>query len=215
MAFDELQIDAINFPNLGYLQLQLNNNCLTYLWDLIENHKESFNHRLIGHISNSYSLEDKDNWFFNNVLIKLCSAYATHFANIGNSFPTKLKHPYYLESFWVNFQKEHEFNPVHDHFGIYSFVIWMKIPTDFVEQNNNPIAKNSNAKKISSFDLYYTNTLGNIVNTQYDLDSSYEGTMLFFPAKLNHAVYPFYNCKETRISISGNIALNSQYVIID
>ena len=36
-----------------------------------------------------------------------------------------------------------------------------------------------------------------------------EGTMVFFPAQLRHAVYPFYNCDEERISISGNIALNT------
>ena len=29
--------------------------------------------------------------------------------------------------------------------------------------------------------------------------------MLFFPAKLMHTVYPFYNCDKERISISGNI----------
>ena len=29
--------------------------------------------------------------------------------------------------------------------------------------------------------------------------------MLFFPAKLMHSVYPFYECDKERISISGNI----------
>ena len=32
--------------------------------------------------------------------------------------------------------------------------------------------------------------------------------MLFFPAKLMHTVYPFYDCDEERISISGNIKLD-------
>ena len=30
-----------------------------------------------------------------------------------------------LESFWVKKEKKHEFNPPHDHIGIYSFVIWI------------------------------------------------------------------------------------------
>ena len=34
-----------------------------------------------------------------------------------------------------------------------------------------------------------------------------EGTILFFPSELKHTVYPFYNCEEDRISISGNIAI--------
>ena len=31
--------------------------------------------------------------------------------------------------------------------------------------------------------------------------------MLFFPAWLKHQVYPFYECEEERITISGNIDL--------
>ena len=43
----------------------------------------------------------------------------------------------------------------------------------------------------------------------YHLSSEDEGTMLLFPAQLNHQVYPFFDCNEDRISVSGNIALNS------
>ena len=42
----------------------------------------------------------------------------------------------------------------------------------------------------------------------YKLGKEYEGKMLFFPSKLLHQVYPFYNCDEDRISISGNININ-------
>jgi hypothetical protein len=47
--------------------------------------------------------------------------------------------------------------------------------------------------------------MGNIRPYAYRLDSSSEGTMLFFPAEMMHQVYPFYNCEEERITISGNI----------
>ena len=33
--------------------------------------------------------------------------------------------------------------------------------------------------------------------------------MLFFPSKLNHVVYPFYKCDEERISISGNVGVDT------
>ena len=32
-----------------------------------------------------------------------------------------------------------------------------------------------------------------------------EGRMLFFPAWLNHQVFPFYGTEEERVTISGNI----------
>ena len=46
----------------------------------------------------------------------------------------------------------------------------------------------------------------------YEMCKDAEGTLLFFPAELNHTVYPFYNCKEDRISISGNIAIDTKKI---
>ena len=40
-----------------------------------------------------------------------------------------------------------------------------------------------------------------------------ENTILFFPALLNHTVYPFYLSDEERISISGNICLDTSQVV--
>ena len=113
--------------------------------------------------------------------------------------------PYGLDELWVNFQKQHEFNPSHNHNGVFSFVIWVKIPTDWREQHALPISANSNLPKASDFEFQYTTMLGKIEYCNYRLDKTYEGGMLFFPAQLMHAVYPFYNCDEERISISGNI----------
>ena len=110
-----------------------------------------------------------------------------------------------MDSFWVNFQKQHEFNPMHNHSGVYSFVVFMKIPTDWKEQHEIPFVKDSNAPKASDFEFVYTDVMGNVTGYTYSLDSSFEGIMLFFPAEMMHMVYPFYNCEEERITISGNI----------
>ena len=34
--------------------------------------------------------------------------------------------PYYMREWWVNYQYQHEFNPLHDHTGAYSFVNMVK-----------------------------------------------------------------------------------------
>ena len=44
---------------------------------------------------------------------------------------------YKMSTWWVNFQKQNDFNPMHGHTGLYSFVVWLKIPTEYVEQNTN------------------------------------------------------------------------------
>ena len=43
-----------------------------------------------------------------------------------------------LDKFWVNYQYKTEFNPYHDHSGVYSFAIWLKIPYDWEDQHKLP-----------------------------------------------------------------------------
>ena len=116
--------------------------------------------------------------------------------NVGGSIPVNQYHPYSLQQMWVNYQKQNEFSPLHNHGGVYSFVIWMKIPTRHFEQNKNPIALRSNTHKISTFEFRYLNILGQNLSHTYEMNPEMEGTILFFPAKLMHCVYPFYNCDE-------------------
>ena len=202
-------VKVIRPPVLGWLEKKLSDKEMEYLWKCIDNRKESVKYNLAGQIHDSNVLIDKSNWFFINTLKPLLEKYTTEFRNLGANIPVSQTHPYYLHSFWVNYQKQNEFNPCHDHQGVYSFVIWMKIPTKHFEQNKNPIALKSNANLISSFAFTCLDTLGQFSQYVYEMNPEMEGTMLFFPAKLQHCVYPFYNCDEDRISISGNITLNT------
>ena len=65
---------------------------------------------------------------------------------------------------------------------------------------------NEGQRKAGNFEFEYLDTLGSIVNYAFKLSPKLEGTMLFFPAKLRHCVYPFYDTDEVRISIAGNLA---------
>jgi hypothetical protein len=211
------EIKIICPPNAGWLETKLSTETIDRLWFYIQKYKNitNANNTLVGNISNSWELKDDDNWFWKNVLLELCCKYADVFGNLGEIYSTVTnRHNYCLDNFWVNFQKQHEFNPIHIHKScIYSFVIWMKIPTDYREQHKIPISANSNSPSASNFNFSYLNILGHITQYQYFLDKNSEGTILFFPSQLNHEVYPFYNCNEERISISGNIALDTSYFI--
>ena len=207
---NEEDVKAIYPPNLlGWLEKKLSDQEMEYLWKCVKNRKESHKKHLAGHIHESNVLVDKFDWFFNNTLLPLMKEYAQKFSNIGDGIPINQSHPYYLRELWVNYQKQNEFNPLHNHSGVYSFVIWMKIPTKHSEQNKNPISSNSNTEKISTFQFQYINILGKTSLYTYEMNPEMEGTMLFFPSSLYHQVYPFYNCDEDRISISGNIAINT------
>jgi len=192
----------------GWLEKKLSKEEMTYLWGVLDEETTDAKDDLAGIISKSTYLVDRDDWFWNNTLLDLCLTYGAEVYNIGEDYPTSERLPYYLEKFWCNYQYQTEFNPPHNHSGVYSFVVWMKVPTDYKEQMKLPIARSSaTSSVVSNFEFSYVDILGHPRNYIYSMDPSKEGTIIFFPSKLGHAVYPFYNCDEERISLSGNIAL--------
>ena len=103
-----------------------------------------------------------------------------------------------LMKFWINFQKNDEYNPEHTHTGDLSFVIYLDMPSALQEEN-----------------VAYTGTRsgpGSIV-FRYGEDNDWaasmhtflpaKGDIFIFPAKLAHTVFPFKSVG-TRISVSGN-----------
>ena len=110
-----------------------------------------------------------------------------------------------LGALWINMQVAGEFNPIHKHPGVYSFVIWIELP--FTHENEKMYGPGvaSNGNKGGCFEFVYTNTYGQLMSHPIPADNSYEGQMILFPAKLNHVVYPFYTDAGYCISISGNL----------
>ena len=102
--------------------------------------------------------------------------------------------------------KQHEFNPLHTHIGLYSFVIFMKIPTHWKEQHALSFSANSVMPLASDFVFIWSEKGTDIISKQnFPLNPEDEGRMLFFPASLQHEVFPFYGTEEERVTISGNI----------
>tara|TARA_B100000287_G_C20379299_1_gene680887 strand:+ start:60 stop:701 length:642 start_codon:yes stop_codon:yes gene_type:complete len=204
-------IKPIRPSNLGWLEYKLDTQEMDYVWRCIENKKGKYKFHLAGIIDSSYELNDRNDWFFNNTIKPLIIEYSHNFWNLGDTVATTLYHQFCLNKWWVNYQKQNEFNPLHDHTGVYSFVIWMKIPegAGYKKQNQNEISRMANCHPLSTFQFVYTDMLGKTQIHYYQLEKEDEGTMVIFPSSLRHQVYPFYNCDEERISVSGNISADS------
>lgn len=210
-----MTIEFIRPYNIGWLESKLDNRFVDILWKYIDKSKKE-NNVVEENIPPNLSLSDENNYFFNNVIVELISEYSRVFENLGNNSGVTHTHNYCLRSMWANFQKQHDFNPLHSHDSIYSFVVFMKIPTEWEEQHS---LKHSMAEEVgnhtrcSDFQFVYTDILGRNLTYTYLMDKHREGTMLLFPSKLNHTVYPFFNSDEYRITISGNISLNTSFTI--
>ena len=205
----DVDIKSIVPPNVGWLEYKLNTQEMDYVWRCIKNKKENTNTTLAGNVFASYKLMDRGDWFYINVIVPLLDRYQKDFDDMGSSLPLKTRHPYHMGKWWVNYHKQNEFNPIHNHNAVYSFVIWMKIPYDSRKQNQKDMARRSSGLQkynpIGQFQFVYRDMLGESDHYVYEQSPKMEGTMLFFPAQLEHTVYPFYNCDEDRISVAGNI----------
>tara|TARA_B100001094_G_C18153525_1_gene785102 strand:+ start:742 stop:1368 length:627 start_codon:yes stop_codon:yes gene_type:complete len=207
-----MEINPFRPPTLGWLEVALDQEHVDYLWKCIEKAKEtnySVKDTLAGHITNSFEMVDEDDWFFKNVLYKCFKKHDEAFRNVHSTKKIHIAEikDIFLESFWVNFQKQHEYNPPHDHGGVYSFVIWMQIPTTSEEQHKLEFLKGHKNPGASNFQFSYLDINGRQTRYPYLMNPSMEGKMLFFSSDLLHSVNPFYECDEDRVSISGNLYL--------
>ena len=192
-----------------WIDTRLSQEEMDFLWQIIsEENKEDLRHDLAGNISKSELIVDKDNWFYETALKKLTERMFYRDYSKKESQTQDIP-KFELTTLWVNYQKQHEFNPIHNHSGLYSFVIFIKIPTHWKEQHALPFSAHSNAPHASDFVFVWkvrgTISSSECVVTNFSLSPEDEGRILFFPAYLQHQVYPFYGTEKERVTISGNI----------
>jgi len=162
---------------------------------------------LAGHLEKETDLPITENIKY--LVESMCIEYDNIFLNgkppmkdviIEKNFDKKIY--YQLETLWINYAKKHDFNPLHNHSGTYSFVIWVNIPYDLEKELS---MYDANGINTSLFSFSYTDAEGKIKSEKIHVDKSYEWKMVLFSAQLNHCVYPFYTSDEYRISIAGNV----------
>ena len=206
-----------------WIDKRLTEEQIKHLWNCIgESEGQSLTEDLAGNITKSDIIKDKNNWFFNNVLKELVNELFLHQMqnlppvgflgdpkqlNITKTYLEENPPEFYMNSFWVNYQKQNEFNPLHCHRGLFSFVVFMQIPTRSKEQHDLPFVKHSVEPSASDFQFVTLSpsVISSIQLSNFQLNPEDEGRMLFFPANIMHQVYPFYGTEKERITISGNI----------
>ena len=112
-----------------------------------------------------------------------------------------------VDSLWVNMQQKTEYNPIHNHDGVLSYVAWMEIPYKHEDERNVNHSKDSRTKDCSyTFPCVYSSIIGNITHQVFEVETGWEGRIVMFPSNLLHIVYPFYTSDSYRISIAGNLS---------
>ena len=204
-----MEVNYNYFPNLGYILSDVPSNLLEELKVLVtEKELQKHNVELAGNIKKEFFLP-KAVPIFQDYILHLCKLYDDEFNYLGSIDPCTNAVPFVLKSMWVNFQKKYEFNPMHVHSGIFSFVIWLQVPFYMKEEQDNSPGKESNSNVAGCFEFDYANILGGYSSHYLHVDKNWEGKICLFPSKLNHAVNPFYSSEEYRITVSGNVSLKT------
>lgn len=141
------------------------------------------------------------------------SNYIDSFYNLTSSSANEEIKSIQIESMstWVNFQSKYEYNPMHTHSGLLSWVLWYSIPYSIENEKKQGPGKNivegkGNINPNGGFSFVYP--LGETIKSEYlPVDKNWNGVIALFPSSLNHQVYPFYTSNEYRITLSGNIGL--------
>lgn len=162
---------------------------------------EKYNDYLVGEIQHEYLIfsQPQTKQYIRD-LSQRFEHKSQYMSSNYNPIPTLKNGP-----LWVNFQKKHEYNPVHHHVGIYSFVIWYQIPY-LIENERNQFGYKAESTHIMHGQFHFLNPIENSISiSPLDIDKTKEGYVTIFPSNLPHVVYPFYSSDEYRITVAGNI----------
>lgn len=117
-----------------------------------------------------------------------------------------------LDSIWSNIQEAREYNPIHQHTGNFSFVIYTRndledLSVEEIQDNeyDNKIVDYDNQKPLAGMiELFYGE--GNWMNWTSFTHIPKRGDILIFPSWLRHTVYAHYETGKIRISVAGNVS---------
>ena len=208
--------EQVNFENIGFLKMSFTEAELAPVRAEVAKISKDFeqsrshNAKLAGNLKNSYLMTESVKHVYN-----LMAPHVLQFDEKFGRYVTQNSiapesSPIYLKELWVNFQHKHEFNPPHEHYGIISLVMWLKIPYTFEEEKKVSPGAGSNHDVSGKFCFQYTNSLGDICNHFIEADKSLENHGLMFSAKMKHSVFPFYSSDDYRVSVAGNFAIKGQ-----
>tara|TARA_R100001086_G_C11837799_1_gene258308 strand:+ start:442 stop:1143 length:702 start_codon:yes stop_codon:yes gene_type:complete len=168
---------------------------------LLEEAKEAtkdYRENLAGQLDKELGYSDESK----NKALPFVSQYLGIYDQMFQQFRNKAydkKPEYFMSSMWINFQRQYEFNPPHDHDGCLSFVIYLSIPEKLKKEHAAYKGKSAGPGGIQ-----FIYGEGGRDCVTYMSHFPEEGDMFIFPAWLKHWVSP-YKSDVVRVSVSGNI----------
>ena len=198
-----------NFPNLGIGNFKLGNEVIDKIQSTVDKYKPTgLNVDPNGGIkehNQQWLLYDDEHWFANTILTPCVQGYLDNFGLPTNNRFTH-QHELSFQRWWANESYDTQYQALHNHDSVFSFVIWLEIPFNADEEQS---IKGTFHPEAGDYVLTYTDIIGRIRKVNKKLTKEDVGTMFLFPSDLYHVVYPHFLTKNRRRSVAGDLSFNS------
>ena len=196
MTNDQIQVQTCNWGPC-VIKIKIRDDFKQLLLDEGKKSSDNMAPHLAGILNKEVGYSKKSIDLTLPILAKYIGVYDQAYQRYTNK-PYEKMPEYVLSSLWINYQKQYDYNPPHDHDGKLSFVIYLKIPDKLKEENKKYVGRSCGPGGIQ---FLFGNGPRDCISYQSFFPE--EGDMFIFPAWLKHYVAP-YRSKCTRISVSGN-----------
>ena len=194
---DQIQVQMFNWGPC-VVKVKITDELKKLLLTEARKNKLDFTDKLAGILDKETGYSDESK----NLIVPEISKYLGVYDQMFEKFINKpyQKRPHYvMTALWINYQKQNDFNPPHDHDGKLSFVIYLQIPDELKKENASYKGKSCGPGGIQ---FVYGDGPRDCVTYQSFMPE--ENDMYIFPAWLKHWVAP-YKSDCIRISVSGNV----------
>ena len=194
---DQIQVQMFNWGPC-VVKVKITDELKKLLLTEARKNKLDFTDKLAGILDKETGYSDESKTLIVPEISKYLGVYDQMFEKFINKPYQKRPH-YIMTALWINYQKQNDFNPPHDHDGKLSFVIYLQIPDELKKENANYKGKSCGPGGIQ---FVYGDGPRDCVTYQSFMPE--ENDMYIFPAWLKHWVAP-YKSDCIRISVSGNV----------
>ena len=194
---DQIQVQMFNWGPC-VVKVKITDELKKLLLTEARKNKLDFTDKLAGILDKETGYSDESKTLIVPEISKYLGVYDQMFEKFINKPYQKRPH-YIMTALWINYQKQNDFNPPHDHDGKLSFVIYLQIPDELKKENAAYKGKSCGPGGIQ---FVYGDGPRDCVTYQSFMPE--ENDMYIFPAWLKHWVAP-YKSDCIRISVSGNV----------
>ena len=130
---DQIQVQMFNWGPC-VVKVKITDDFKKLLLNEARKNKLDFTDKLAGILDKETGYSDESKTLIVPEISKYLGVYDQMFEKFINKPYQKRPH-YIMTALWINYQKQNDFNPPHDHDGKLSFVIYLQIPDELKKEN--------------------------------------------------------------------------------